>query len=80
MEPEVCRNYAAALLRIVERGVLLHEMAAGHRRGAGGQKEQVTLSFLESLFREKFPNVARLDGFWPRFYDGHPEMTRLLTK
>ena len=80
MEPEVCRNYAAELLRIVERGVLLHEMTAGHKRGAGGQERQVTLSFLESQFREKFPTAARLDGFWPRFYDGHPEMTRLLTK
>ena len=80
MEPEVCRNYAAELLRIVDRGVVLHEMAAGHRRGAGGQQAPVTLSFLESLFREKFPNVARLDGCWPRFYDGHAEMTRLLTK
>ena len=79
MEPEVCRNYAAELLRIVERGVVLHEMAAGHKRGAGGQRQPVTLSFLESLFHEKFSNVARLDGFWPRFYDGHPEMTRLLT-
>ena len=80
MEPEVCRNYTAELLRIVERGVLLHEMTAGHKRGAGGQKEQVTLSFLESLFRAKFPTVARLDGYWPRFYDGEPDMTRLLTK
>jgi len=80
MEPEVCRNYAAELLRIVEHGALLHEMAAGHKRGAGGQKEPVTLGFLESLFRAKFPKVARLDGYWPRFYDGHPDMTRLLTK
>ena len=80
MEPEVCRNYVTELLRLVKRGVLLHEMAAGHKRGAGGQKAPVTLNFLESLFSEKFPNVGRLDGFWPRFYDGHSEMTRLLTK
>ncbi len=80
MEPEVCRNYAVQLLRLVERGVLLHEMAAGHKRGAGGQQAPVTLSFLESLFNEKFPSVARLDGFWPQFYDGHRDMTRLLTK
>ena len=80
MEPEVCRNYAAELLRIVEHGALLHEMAAGHKRGAGGQKEPVTLGFLESLFRAKFPKGARLDGYWPRFYDGHPDMTCLLTK
>ena len=32
------------------------------------------------LFREKFPNVTRLDGIWPRRYDGDPAMTRLLTK
>jgi putative sugar O-methyltransferase len=80
MEPEVCRNYAVQLLRLVERGVLLHEMTAGHKRGAGGQQAPVTLSFLESLFSEKFPNVARLDGFWPHFYGGHRDMTRLLTK
>ena len=82
MEPEVCRNYAGELLRLVERGVLLHEMPAGHKRGAGGQKAPVTLGFLEALFSEKFPTVARLDGFWPRLfgYEGNPEMTRLLTK
>ncbi len=80
MEPAICRNYATELLRLVERGVLLHEMPAGHKHGAGGQNKPVTLDFLESLFSEKFPSVARLDGFWPRLYDGHSEMTRLLTK
>jgi hypothetical protein len=80
MEPEVCRNYATELLRLVQRGVLLHEMPPGHKRGAGGQQNPVTLDFLESLFSQRFPNVRRVDGFWPRFYDGDPEMTRLLTK
>jgi hypothetical protein len=80
MEPEVCRNYADHLLRLVERGVLLHEMTAGHKRGAGGQQAPVTLDFLQSLFSQKFANVERLDGAWPRFYDGHADMTRLLTK
>jgi putative sugar O-methyltransferase len=79
MEREVCRNYAAKVARLVERGVLLHSMASGHKGGAGGQKAPVTLDFLESLFRQKFPNVARLDGIWPRRYDGDPAMTRLLT-
>lgn len=79
MEPEVCSNYAQQLLPLIQRGVLLHEMAAGHKHGAGGQRAPVTLDFLESLFSGKFPNVARVDGFWPRFYDGNPDMTRLLT-
>ena len=63
MEPEVCRNYAAQLLRLVERGVLLHSSAGGHKPGAGGQKTPVTLGFLEALFQEKFHNVTRLDGY-----------------
>jgi putative sugar O-methyltransferase len=80
MESEVCRNYAAQALRLVERGVLLHSMAGGHKVGAGGQKTPVTLGFLESLFQEKFPNIARLDGFWPLRYDGDSAMTRLMTR
>ena len=80
MESEVCRNYAVQVLRLVERGVLLHSMTSGHELGAGGQKTPVTLEFLESLFQQKFPNVAHLDGFWPLRYDGDAAMTRLMTK
>lgn len=80
MEPKVCCSYAEQLLLRIERGVLLHEMPAGHKRGAGGQQAPVTLEFLETLFREKFPTITRLDGFWPRFYDGDPAMTRLMMK
>ena len=80
MESEVCRNYAAQVLRLVERGVMLHSMTGGHKLGAGGQKTPVTLEFLETLFQQKFPNIARLDGFWPLRYDGDAAMARLMTK
>ena len=80
MESEVCRNYAAHALRLVERGTLLLSMAAGHKPSAGGQSEPVTLAFLESLFRGNFPNVARLDGFWPRLFGGDTGSTRLMTR
>jgi len=80
MEANVCRSYAAEAVRLVRRGVLLHGWVAGHKIGAGGQSAPVTLAFLESLFRDAFPNVMQLDGFWPRLYDGDPALTRLMTK
>jgi putative sugar O-methyltransferase len=80
METEVCRNYAAQVMRLVERGVLLHSMAGGHKPGAGGQKAPVTLGFLEALFQEKFHTVTRLDGYWPHHYGGDAALTRLMTK
>lgn len=80
MEADVCRSYAAEALRLVRGGVMLHGWTAGHKPGAGGQKAPVTLAFLESLFKDDFPNVAQLDGFWPRLYDGDPDFTRLMTK
>jgi putative sugar O-methyltransferase len=80
METDVCRGYAAEALRMVRGGVMLHGWIAGHKAGAGGQKAPVTLAFLESLFRDAFPKVAQIDGFWPRFYDGDPALTRLMTK
>lgn len=79
MESEICRNYAAHVLRLVERGALLHSMTAGHRPEAGGQNAPVTLAFLESLFIQKFPHVSQLDGFWPQLFDGNADSTRLMT-
>ncbi|HZS64104.1 MAG TPA: putative sugar O-methyltransferase [Xanthobacteraceae bacterium] len=79
MEHEVCGSYAAEILRVVRRGVLLHSMISGHKAGAGGQKAPVALDFLESLFKGKFPNISRLDGFWPRLYEGDAASTRLMT-
>jgi hypothetical protein len=37
------------------------------------------LEFLESLFKNKFPHSVRLDGFWPRLFEGNPASTRLMT-
>ncbi|MFN3348155.1 putative sugar O-methyltransferase [Pseudorhodoplanes sp.] len=80
MEKEVIRNYAAEIFRLVDKGALIHSMAAGHRPGAGGQREPVTLEFLEQVFSKKWPSVRTIDGFWPRVYGGSAELTRLLTK
>ncbi len=80
MEADVCRSYATEALRLVRGGVMLHGWTAGHKAGAGGQTAPVTLAFLESLFKDAFPNVAQLDGFWPRLYDGDPALTRLMTR
>jgi putative sugar O-methyltransferase len=80
MESAVCRNYAAQVLRLVKRGVLLHSMTGGHKLGAGGQKTPVTIEFLESLFQPMLPKVARVDGLWPLRYDGDAASTRLMTK
>lgn len=78
MERDVCRNYAAHVLRLVQGGVFLHSMTTGHKPGAGGQNVPVTLDFLESLFKEKFPHVSQLDGFWPRLFDEDVNSTRLM--
>lgn len=80
MESEICRSYAAQVLRLVERGVLLHSRTGGHKAGAGGQEAPVSLGFLESLFQEKFPTIARLDGFWTERYGGDAASTSLMTK
>jgi putative sugar O-methyltransferase len=80
MEADVCRSYATEAVRLVRGGVMLHGWTAGHKPGAGGQKAPVTLTFLESLFKDNFPSIAQLDGFWPRLYDGDPALTRLMTE
>ena len=80
MEPEVCRNYAGHIHRLVRSGVLLHGSIPGHERGAGGQREPVTLAFLESLFGDAFPHARRIDGLWPRLYGADPALTRLMTR
>jgi putative sugar O-methyltransferase len=79
MESDVCSNYATHVLRLVERGVMLHSSVGGHKRGAGGQRAPVTITFLESLFRGQFPNVAKVDGSWVRLFGADSEMTRLMT-
>lgn len=78
MEDDVVRNYAAEIFRLVDKGALIHSMAVGHKPGAGGQRAPVTLEFLTSLFAEKFPKIQQIDGFWPRFYCGASNLTRLL--
>lgn len=79
MEEEVVRNYAQEIFRLVDKGALIHSMAQGHKRGAGGQRAPVTLEFLTELFSEKWPNVRSIDGLWPRLYGGDANLTRLLT-
>jgi hypothetical protein len=80
MEEDVVRNYATEIFRLVDKGALIHSMAAGHRPGAGGQRTPVTLEFLAEVFSEKWPNVRPIDGFWPQLYGGSSELTRLLTR
>jgi putative sugar O-methyltransferase len=79
MECDICRNYAAEVLRVTKGGVMLHSSIVGHKTGAGGQRAPVTLEFLESMFLSAFPRVVQLDGFWTRLYGGEPAMTRLMT-
>ena len=80
MECDVCRNYAAEVVRVTKGGVMLHSSIGGHKTGAGGQRAPVTLAFLQSLFSDSFAHVAQIDGFWPRLYGGDPRMTRLMAR
>lgn len=80
MEEEVIRNYAAEIFRLVDKGVLIHSMAAGHKPGAGGQRAPVTLEFLTQVYGEKWPDARPIDGVWPRIYGGSADLTRLMTK
>lgn len=80
MEEEIVRNYVQEIFRLVDKGALIHSMVQGHKPGAGGQRAPVTLEFLTQAFGEKWPNAKPIEGFWPRFYGGSAELTRLMTK
>lgn len=80
MEKEICENYSRIIMNLVEKGVLLHSHVKGHKPNAGGQKEPIYLSFLEDLFRQKYPSVQKIDGIWPAYYDGDVEEIRLMHK
>ena len=78
MEEDVCRNYSAQMLRLAQRGVMLHSSAAGHKPQAGGQKTPVTMEFLKALFHSRFPRTEEIPGIWTDSYDTHPNNTALL--
>lgn len=62
MECEICHNYANAIGGLVRGHVWLLSRLGGHRPGAGGQREPVSLDFLTELFRGKFPVERRVDN------------------
>ncbi len=60
MEPEICANYARTVIPLIGSHIMLLSSHGGHEKGAGGQREQVTLPFLRGLFAKDFPRKTDL--------------------
>ncbi len=60
MEKDVCANYIRVVKALVAKHVVLHSSVAGHKSGAGGQKEPIPIDFLCDLFRDQFPKQRGL--------------------
>lgn len=80
MSKEICANYANLLCRLAARGGLIHAALVGADREAIGSRVPETLAFLESLFAPAFPRIAKIGGFWPTYFEGDPEETRLFLR
>lgn len=68
MSQNICRKYAAIVVRLPCNWILLHSLRAGHAPGAGGQEEPVTFAFLQRIFGEAFPVEFTLGTQWPTLY------------
>jgi putative sugar O-methyltransferase len=80
MERDICRSYAAVVSPRVSHYVLLHSSVAGHKPGAGGQRQPVTMAFLKQTFSARFPNTIGLGGLWAELYGEDPATMVLLSR
>jgi putative sugar O-methyltransferase len=80
MSKEICANYAAHLCRVAAGGGLIHAARLGADLASIGPRVPDTLAFLESLFAPTFPQIAKVGGLWPAYFEGDPEETRLFRR
>lgn len=80
MEPEICRNYIDVISPSVSGYALIHSSIAGHKPGAGGQRQPVTMEFLKQCLNTYFPQSIELGTIWADLFDGNQAEMVLLQR